>query len=348
MTSSGGHASATSADFMPRVVALYRYPVKGFTPEPRESLTVLPEGRVAGDRVLAFRFADAPTGTPLPSGEGEGEGKGLRSAWIPKTNYAVLVNTPGLARTKLLFDEAARTLRIEFPDGRVVKAGLDPSAGSGRAGAGREKLAQAVAYYVIAQQESPLHGHPGKLPLQLVGNLEDQHFHDNAAGRVSLHSRASLRALGEALYDPELDERRFRSNIVIDGAQEWEELGWVGKRVRIGPPENGIRASGSERGISAAEQPLSAAKKPPLPPGEGWGEGRRTDRRGVEFEVVKTSTRCLATHANPVTGERDCDVLNTLTRAFGQERPTFAVSMTPVSGGGEVRVGDEVRVLGRA
>jgi uncharacterized protein YcbX len=45
---------------MARVVALYRYPVKGFTPEPMAGITVLPSGRVAGDRVLNFRFADAP------------------------------------------------------------------------------------------------------------------------------------------------------------------------------------------------------------------------------------------------------------------------------------------------
>ena len=44
---------------MPRVVALYRYPVKGFTPEVRTSLDVLPEGRIAGDRALAFRFANS-------------------------------------------------------------------------------------------------------------------------------------------------------------------------------------------------------------------------------------------------------------------------------------------------
>jgi len=35
---------------MARVVALYRYPVKGFTPEACEALTALPEGRIAGDR----------------------------------------------------------------------------------------------------------------------------------------------------------------------------------------------------------------------------------------------------------------------------------------------------------
>ncbi|MDN6440205.1 MAG: MOSC N-terminal beta barrel domain-containing protein, partial [Corynebacterium nuruki] len=41
---------------MPRVTALYRYPVKGFTPQRCESLTVQPDGRIAGDRVLAVRF----------------------------------------------------------------------------------------------------------------------------------------------------------------------------------------------------------------------------------------------------------------------------------------------------
>ena len=43
---------------MARVVALYRYPRKGFTPEERGTLTVLGEGRIAGDRVLGIRFAD--------------------------------------------------------------------------------------------------------------------------------------------------------------------------------------------------------------------------------------------------------------------------------------------------
>jgi uncharacterized protein YcbX len=32
---------------MPHVVALYRYPVKGFTPEACDTLTVLDEGRIA-------------------------------------------------------------------------------------------------------------------------------------------------------------------------------------------------------------------------------------------------------------------------------------------------------------
>jgi uncharacterized protein len=43
-----------------KVTALFRYPLKGFTPESCARLDVLPGGRVAGDRVLNFRFANAP------------------------------------------------------------------------------------------------------------------------------------------------------------------------------------------------------------------------------------------------------------------------------------------------
>jgi hypothetical protein len=62
----------------------------------------------------------------------------------------------------------------------------------------------------------------------------------------------------------------------------------------------------------------------------------------VEFDVVKPKTRCLATHANPITGKRDLAILTTLTQKFSQENPTFAVAMVPSRSGGEIRVGDQV------
>jgi len=64
---------------MPRVVALYRYPVKSFTPEACDVLTVLEEGRIAGDRVLGIRFANS--GVP-------------DDAWSKKHDFIALVNTP--------------------------------------------------------------------------------------------------------------------------------------------------------------------------------------------------------------------------------------------------------------
>jgi uncharacterized protein len=84
---------------MPKVAALYRYPVKGFTPEAVEQLAVLPGGRVAGDRVLNFRFADAPVAD---------------TAWCRKYHGVVLANTPGLAKLQVSFNDHAQHVSISL------------------------------------------------------------------------------------------------------------------------------------------------------------------------------------------------------------------------------------------
>lgn len=208
---------------MARVVALYRHPVKSFTPESREWLTVLPDGRIAGDRVLGFRFAD----TPEPD-----------DVWSSKRGMVALMHTPGVARLRLSYDDAARRLTIRLGGAVLAEGSLDA--------AGRRLLCDAVADYLLGLKESGL---------------------------------------------AELSELRFRSNVVIDGAEAWEEQAWLGGRLRIG---------------------------------------------NVGFRVHAPVVRCLATQANPDTGERDRHVLMTLTRTFAQEQPTFAVALI-AEGAGEIR-----------
>src|SRR3978361_859082 len=102
---------------MAKVIALYRYPVKGFTPEPMAGITVLPGGRVAGDRVLNFRFANAPVAD---------------TAWCRKYHGVVLANTPGLARLNVRFDERTQRLKILF-DNQILADDLMDEAGRRRA-----------------------------------------------------------------------------------------------------------------------------------------------------------------------------------------------------------------------
>lgn len=262
---------------MPRVVALYRYPVKGFTPEQCECLTILREGRVAGDRVLNFRFANAPVGD---------------DQWCRKYEGVVLANTPGLARLATRFDEARMRLRISLDGVVLADEALDA--------AGRARLVAALTEYVTALEENPLKDHPERLPLKLVGDGATPRYQDNEAGQVTLHSRESLASAAVALGDAGLSELRFRSNIAIEGAAAWQEQDWLGHRLRIGT---------------------------------------------VEFEVVKPKVRCLATHANPTTGVRDLRVMQTLVSAFGQQQPAFGIGMLTQGTGGEIRLGDEVRVM---
>ncbi|MBX3650974.1 MAG: MOSC domain-containing protein [Burkholderiales bacterium] len=262
---------------MPQVVALYRYPLKGFTPEHCSALTVLPEGRVAGDRVLALRFANAPVAD---------------DRWCRKYEGVVLANTPGLARLQTRYDHEGRQLRIALGERVLVDESVE--------GPGRQRIVEALTEYVLGQDENPLKGHSERLPLKLVGDGVTPRYQDNEAGQVTLHSRETLASAAAALGDSGLSEHRFRHNIVIEGVVAWEELSWLGRRLRIG---------------------------------------------GVSMDVVKPKTRCLATHANPDTGERDLQVMQGLMKSFNQAQSTLGVGMLTHGPGGEVCVGDSVGLI---
>ncbi|MDA0677001.1 MAG: MOSC domain-containing protein, partial [Chloroflexi bacterium] len=64
----------------------------------------------------------------------------------------------------------------------------------------------------------------------------------------------------------------------------------------------------------------------------------------MEFVVIKAITRCLVTHANPATGERDRDIMNTLTTQFTGEVPQFAVKLQLISRPGVVRLGNAIEI----
>ena len=73
--------------------------------------------------------------------------------------------------------------------------------------------------------------------------------------------------------------------------------------------------------------------------------GRKIRIGQVIFDAVTPKSRCLATHANPYSGQRDLSILKTLTRAFNQERPTFAIGMVTSGAGGQIHIGDKVSLL---
>ena len=72
-------------------------------------------------------------------------------------------------------------------------------------------------------------------------------------------------------------------------------------------------------------------------------EGRRVFIGDLAFRFERPKGRCLATHANPRTGERDVPLMQTLVKAYRAEKPTFAISLRAEGAGGTLRLGDEVR-----
>jgi uncharacterized protein YcbX len=72
----------------------------------------------------------------------------------------------------------------------------------------------------------------------------------------------------------------------------------------------------------------------------------RAERLRLALDVAAPVTRCLATHANPLSGIRDVAMMPKLRELFPAERPTFAVLMTSERGG-TIRIGDEVAQAAR-
>ena len=262
---------------MATVSKLYRFPVKGLTPAPAEQVSLRADGAIEGDRVLGFLLADA--------------GEEQRPGWWPKASFLTMMNTPGLARVSATYDAATSLLSLRHD-------GAEFASGDVRVDADRTRLASALGTLAATFEENPLAGHPERMPLQLVGDGHTPRFHDRTAHNVTLVGAASMAAL-EQRVGAEIDERRFRMNVTIDGLDAWEDLSWIGRAVRIGD---------------------------------------------VEFDVTGPIVRCLATHANPETGERDQDVMQTLTREFDQERPTMGVLAVPRSAG-NIALGNEVVLI---
>lgn len=196
---------------MPEVAALYRYPIKGFTPEEREELVLAGDGRIVGDRVLSFRF---PRGTKPRDQEG-------LDYW-PKGDGLCLRDFPALALLRLKYLDGV--VRLEAPQGLLVEADAISDAGV---------IVQAVLDFLAQTDATNRISQPGHLPLELVGDGVTARFQDRAKGYVSVHSRSSLAELSTAV-GIDLDDRRFRSNVAVSGWQPWTEAHLIGRRMRIG------------------------------------------------------------------------------------------------------------------
>jgi len=128
------------------------------------------------------------------------------------------------------YDDADRRLSLSFPDGAVV---------SGTVELGREIATSffsrpATARLVLGPWSAALSGHAGRAVRIVDPGPGGGGVDRGRAGAVSLFSRASLSALAAVAGVADLDARRFRMLVEVDGARAHEEDGWVGREVRIG------------------------------------------------------------------------------------------------------------------
>jgi uncharacterized protein YcbX len=250
-----------------QVTALYRHPVKGFTPERLSQVQLTAGACFPCDRLYAVE--DGPSGFDPAA-----------PAHISKMKFTVLAKIPRVAKARTAYDEATGVLTAHAE-------GRPDFAGDLREEAGRRGFEAWLA---------DLLGDEVRGPLRVVEGPGAYRFMDSRSGYVSIVNLASVRDLADKLGRP-VDPLRFRANLYVEGWPAWVENDWTGRTMRVGQ---------------------------------------------ARAEVLKPIVRCAATHVDPVTAERDIEVVKALFDHYGH---MFCGIYLNVEEGGAVREGDGVAVV---
>lgn len=185
------------------VACLYRYPVKGLTPEPLERVALLPGQTFPQDR--AFAIENGPIGFDPAA-----------PRYFPKNRFLMLMRNERLAELDTRFDDATTTLSIRR-DGKVVATGRLDTA-EGRA---------AIEAFFDDFEADELRG-----PARVL-HAPGFSFSDVAAKVVSLINLESVGDLAARLRT-DVHPLRFRGNVYVEGLPAWSELDLVGRDIAIG------------------------------------------------------------------------------------------------------------------
>jgi uncharacterized protein YcbX len=186
-----------------RITGLYRYPVKGLTPEPLQEVALATGQTLPSDRRYAIE--NGPSGFDATA-----------PAWLPKTQFLMLMRNERLAALRSRYEDATNVLTIRR-DGEVVARGdLETAEGRG-----------AIERYFTQDFESELKGPPRVL---LGGGHSFSDVAKKVVSIINLQSVAEIESMVGATVHP----LRFRANLYLQGWPAWHELTLVGRTLAIG------------------------------------------------------------------------------------------------------------------
>jgi uncharacterized protein len=186
------------------ITGLYRYPVKGLTPEPLQSVGLSPGQTLPSDRRYAIENGASGFDPAAP-------------AWLSKIHFLMLQRDEWLAALQAHFDDGSTTLTLR-ESGTVVAAGNLETA-EGRA---------AIERYFAERHTARIKGPPKVL------TCPGHSFSDVAKKVVSIINLSSLSAI-EGLVGSPVHPLRFRANVYVRGWPAWHEADLLGETLAIGP-----------------------------------------------------------------------------------------------------------------
>ena len=186
-----------------KLQSIYRYPVKGLSPEPLAHAYLGVGATVPGDRLYAIENGPSGFDPAAPR-------------YQPKQRYLMLMRNERLAALRTRFDDASHTLVIE-------SEGRETARGNLRACAGRAAIEQFFSDFC----EGDLRGSPKLL------HAPGFSFSDVARKVASIINLDSIPVLEAALGAP-VDPLRFRANLYVSGWPAWREFDLIGRQIAIG------------------------------------------------------------------------------------------------------------------
>lgn len=185
------------------LTGIYRYPVKGLSPDPLQRAAVEAGGALPFDRGWAIENGPSRFDPANPQA-------------IPDISFLILMRDEHLAALDARFEEETQRLTL-FRGGRQVASGVLTTP-SGR---------QVIEQFVAAFMADRLRGRP-----KIVG-VPGHTITEGGVPCVHLVNLATIRDLERVMSRP-VDPIRFRPNLVVDGPEPWSELAWVGQEISVG------------------------------------------------------------------------------------------------------------------
>ena len=185
------------------VSAIYRYPVKGLSPQPYQKVTLRAGQTLPNDRRYAVENG--------PSGFDPAAPK-----WFPKTQFLMLQRNERLAALRTSFDDATHELTIRRDNAEVARGNLETA--EGRA---------AIERYLASYCKDDLKGPPKVL------TAPPHSFSDVARKVISIINLASVKAIEDVIARP-INPVRFRANLYVTGWPAWAEFDLLDKPIAVG------------------------------------------------------------------------------------------------------------------
>jgi uncharacterized protein YcbX len=187
-----------------RIQGIYRYPVKGLSPEPMPRAELAAGKTIACDRMYAIENGPSGFDPAAP-------------AYLPKMRFLMLMRNARLAELRTRFDDQSHVLSIRAENREAARGDL-------RTPEGRAAVERFFAEHCADELRGP--------PKVLVA--QGHSFSDVAKKVVSIINLASVAELENSTGAP-VHPLRFRGNLYVEGWPAWHEFNLVGSEIAVGP-----------------------------------------------------------------------------------------------------------------